>query len=325
MNLNKILSTLFLATSIIALSACDNANQLKEACKDFDPSKDLRLADYIAAADSMAAFSCLPETPSPLMDTMTFASKNSAPLMSPKFTKKKKMVEAKLSPYVVFESNLKKDFDDFAAAMVTEKEEQCGICFDKQWTAYYVELYRNGKPIDSTHIEATGRSQGFVKTQQSTRKRIAYYFANTAKVSQFFKSRNIPKMPWGCWPEKRLSKNSVCSLDKDAFQSIQWTDTCEHIATIEGNALTLESGRKFVIPKNEQETFTAKAGKLLCFSKDQKFVKWPSAIHAEGYMPDIAYSFYSLNADSLVPCSVPAVDIDSLVKDLSRSLRIKKP
>jgi hypothetical protein len=47
---------LLFATFLIILAACDNPNQLKEASKNFTPSKDLLLADYIAAADSMAVF-----------------------------------------------------------------------------------------------------------------------------------------------------------------------------------------------------------------------------------------------------------------------------
>lgn len=161
--------------AFVALCGCSDPNELKTASKDFTPSIKLRLEDYIDAADSMAFFSCTESTP--LLDEQA-----STPL-----------------PFAVYQTRLKRDFKDFAKAMkYKEREiEVGGIYFDKQWTAYYVELYREGKPIDSTHIYATGATQGF-----STNGYV-HYFADNAKVAEFFESRNIRKMPWGCWPDKR--------------------------------------------------------------------------------------------------------------------------
>ena len=155
---------LLIAIFFIILVACDNPNQQKEASKSFTSSKDLFLADYIAAADSMAVFSC--GYPEP-----TFASR------------------------------LKKDFDEFAEALTFKEKQEChGICWDKQWPAYYVELYRNGTPIDTTKIYATVSKQGFKKNGYN------YYLADTSKVKVFFESRKIQKLPWGCrqmhWPKE---------------------------------------------------------------------------------------------------------------------------
>lgn len=168
------LKCLVMAT-FIALCGCSDPNEQKTASKDFIPSQNLLLEDYIAAADSMAFFSCTESTP--LLDEQA-----SSPL-----------------PFAVYQTRLKRDFDDFAKAMKYKEREigVGGIYFDKQWTAYYVELYREGKPIVTTHIYATGATQGF-----STNGYV-YYFADNAKVAEFFESRNIKKMPWGCWPDKR--------------------------------------------------------------------------------------------------------------------------
>ncbi|WP_173383329.1 hypothetical protein [Fibrobacter succinogenes] len=154
---------LLFAVFITILAACDNPNQLKEASRVFTPSKDLLLADYIAAADSMAVFSCESE-PS-------------------------------------FASHLKKDFDEFTEAMAFKEKQECrGICWDKQWVSYYVELYRNGTPIDTTRIYATYSRQGYNKNGYN------YYFADTSKIEDFFKSRKIPRVPGGCrlthWPKE---------------------------------------------------------------------------------------------------------------------------
>ena len=170
--------------SILAICACDDPNQLKQARKDFSPSKDLLLTDYIAAADSMAFFSC----------TENFSGNDTY----------------NTSAYVVFQSRLKKDFDDFALAMsYKEKTKRMGIYFDKQWSAYYVELYRFGKLIDKTDIYARYSEQGFIKNGY------VYYFSDNAKVANFFYSRYIPKMPWGCRPEERNLKASSCSWERN--------------------------------------------------------------------------------------------------------------
>ena len=161
--------------TFVALCGCSDPNELKTASKDFTPSQNLLLEDYIAAADSMAFFTCTESTP--LLDEQA-----STPL-----------------PFAVYQTRLKRDFNDFAKAMKYKEREigGGGIYFDKQWTAYYVELYREGKPIDTTHIYATGATQGF-----STNGYV-HYFADNKKVAEFFESRNIKKMPWGCWPDKR--------------------------------------------------------------------------------------------------------------------------
>ena len=162
--------------AFVALCGCSDPNELKTASKDFTPSNDLRLEDYIAAADSMAFFTCTESTP--LLEEQA-----SSPL-----------------PFAVYQTRLKKDFNDLSKALKhkeTKRAKGGGKYFDKQWTAYYVELYREGKPIDTTHIYATGATQGFRKNGY------IYYFADNKKVAEFFESRNIKKMPWGCWPDKR--------------------------------------------------------------------------------------------------------------------------
>lgn len=168
------LKCLVMAT-FVALCGCSDPNELKTASRDFTPSIKLHLEDYIDAADSMAFFTCTESTP--LLDEQA-----STPL-----------------PFAVYQTRLKRDFNDFAKAMKYKEREigVGGIYFDKQWTAYYVELYREGKPIDTTHIYATGATQGF-----STNGYV-HYFADNKKVAEFFESRNIKKMPWGCWPDKR--------------------------------------------------------------------------------------------------------------------------
>lgn len=169
------LKCLVMAT-FIALCGCNDPNELKTASKDFIPSQNLLLEDYIDAADSMAFFTCTESTP--LLEEQA-----SSPL-----------------PFAVYQTRLKRDFDDFAKAMKykeTERAKSGGKYFDRQWTAYYVELYRQGKPIDSTEIYATHKTQGFRKNGY------IYYFADNDKVAEFFESRNIKKMPWGCWPDKR--------------------------------------------------------------------------------------------------------------------------
>lgn len=162
--------------AFIALCGCSDPNELKTASKDFIPSQNLLLEDYIAAADSMAFFSCTESTP--LLDEQA-----STPLA-----------------FAVYQTRLKRDFDDLTKALEykeTERAKGGGKYFDKQWSAYYVELYRHGKPIDTTEIYATHKTQGFRKNGY------IYYFADNAKVAEFFESRNIKKMPWGCWPDKR--------------------------------------------------------------------------------------------------------------------------
>lgn len=168
------LKCLVMAT-FVALCGCSDPNEQKTASKDFTNSIKLRLEDYIDAADSMAFFTCTESTP--LLEEQA-----STPL-----------------PFAVYQTRLKRDFNDFAKAMKYKEREigVGGIYFDKQWTAYYVELYREGKPIDTTHIYATGATQGF-----STNGYV-HYFADNKKVAEFFESRNIKKMPWGCWPDKR--------------------------------------------------------------------------------------------------------------------------
>lgn len=168
------LKCLVMAT-FVALCGCSDPNEQKTASKDFTPSQNLLLEDYIAAADSMAFFTCTESTP--LLEEQA-----SSPL-----------------PFAVYQTRLKRDFDDFAKAMKYKEREigVGGIYFDKQWTAYYVELYREGKPIDTTHIYATGATQGFFTNGY------VHYFADNKKVAEFFESRNIKKMPWECWPDKR--------------------------------------------------------------------------------------------------------------------------
>jgi len=171
----SILKCLAMVTFVV-LCGCSDPNELKMASKDFTPSNDLRLEDYIAAADSMVFFSCT-ESP-PLLD-----EQSSPPLA-----------------FAVYQTRLKRDFDDLSKALKHKEIKRAkggGKYFDKQWTAYYVELYREGKPIDTTHIYATGATQGFRKNGY------IYYFADNKKVAEFFESRNIKKMPWGCWPDKR--------------------------------------------------------------------------------------------------------------------------
>lgn len=161
--------------AFVTLCGCSDPNELKTASRDFTDSIKLRLEDYIDAADSMAFFTCTESTP--LLDEQA-----STPL-----------------PFAVYQTRLKRDFNDFAKAM-KYKEREIGVggkYFDRQWTAYYVELYRQGKPIDSTEIYATHKTQGFRKNGY------IYYFADNDKVAEFFESRNIKKMPWGCWPDKR--------------------------------------------------------------------------------------------------------------------------
>lgn len=162
--------------AFVALCGCSDPNELKTASKDFTPSQNLLLEDYIAAADSMAFFTCSESTP--LLEEQA-----SSPL-----------------PFAVYQTRLKKDFNDLSKALKhkeTKRAKGGGKYFDRQWTAYYVELYRQGKPIDSTKIYATHKTQGFRKNGY------IYYFADNAKVAEFFESRNIKKMPWGCWPDKR--------------------------------------------------------------------------------------------------------------------------
>ena len=168
------LKCLVMAT-FVALCGCSDPNELKTASRDFTDSIKLRLEDYIDAADSMAFFTCTESTP--LLEEQA----------------------STLLPFAVYQTRLKRDFNDFAKAMKYKEREigVGGIHFDKQWTAYYVELYREGKPIDTTHIYATHKTQGFTKNGY------VYYFADNAKVAEFFESRNIKKMPWGCWPDKR--------------------------------------------------------------------------------------------------------------------------
>jgi hypothetical protein len=168
------LKCLVMAT-FVALCGCSDPNELKTASRDFTDSIKLRLEDYIDAADSMAFFTCTESTP--LLEEQA-----SSPL-----------------PFAVYQTRLKRDFDDFAKAMKYKEREiwAGGIYFDKQWTAYYVELYRQGKPIDTTNINATFETQGLRKNGY------IYYFADNDKVAEFFESRNIKKMTWGCWPDKR--------------------------------------------------------------------------------------------------------------------------
>ena len=166
--------------AFVALCGCSDPNELKTASKDFTPSQDLLLEDYIAAADSMAFFSCDEATPLPEGQAFN-------PLA-----------------FSIFQTRLKRDFDDLTEALkYSEREKKSGIHFDKQWTAYYVELYRDGKPIDTTRINATFKTQGYIKNGY------VYYFADKDRVAEFFESRNIRRMPWGCTPEKRGQKSTV--------------------------------------------------------------------------------------------------------------------
>jgi hypothetical protein len=173
------LKCLVMAT-FVALCGCSDPNELKTASRDFTPSNDLRLEDYIAAADSMAFFTCTESTP--LLDEQA----------------------SSLLAFAVYQTRLKRDFDDLTKALeYKDRKKRSGIHFDKQWSAYYVELYRQGKPIDSTKIYATHKTQGFTKNGY------VYYFADNDKVAEFFESRNIKKMPWGCWPDKRGPQSKV--------------------------------------------------------------------------------------------------------------------
>ena len=98
----------------------------------------------------------------------------------------------KLTSYVAYTSNKQNDLEEFADAVVFNESEYCDfICFDKQWSSYYVELYKNGKFIDGTRFY-TGPAKGYNKDGFN------YYFANVAKVHDFFNARNLFPMPRGC-------------------------------------------------------------------------------------------------------------------------------
>ena len=163
------------------------------------------LAHNIAQADSMAVISCYPETPTPLLPpkkTETFNSISSSsehfapvPLKDDPRLKRKRRLHPKLTSYVAYTSNKQNDLEMFADAVVFNESEYCdGICFDKQWSSYYVELYKNGKFIDGTHF-FTGPAKGYNKDGFN------YYFANVAKVHEFFNTRNVFPMPWGCYAD----------------------------------------------------------------------------------------------------------------------------
>ncbi len=188
------IKNLLIAIFFIILVACDNSNQQKEACNNFTQSKDLLLADYITAADSIAVFSCG-------------------------------------NPKPIFSSHLKKDFNEFAEAMAFKEKQECrGICWDKQWPAYYVELYRNGTPIDTTKVYTTDSKQGYKKNGYN------YYFADTSKVKEFFESRKIKRIPWGCqqmhWPKEDcgISCRSIEIADIQLYDSTgqSLSDTVYH-------------------------------------------------------------------------------------------------
>lgn len=144
-----------------------------------EPFDSQTLPHRIALADSMAVISCYPETPIPFKDGSG--------------SHKKSIVNHKLTPYVIYSSSNRKDFDELAEATAYNTMEPCdGICFDKQWSAYYVELFKNGELIDNTYFYTVANT-GYNKSGFN------YYFANVEKVHDFFNSRNVFPMPRGCF------------------------------------------------------------------------------------------------------------------------------
>lgn len=186
----KCFTKILLGVLIGIFIGCDNANQLKEAGRDFNASKDLQFADFIDAADSMAFFNC--ESNKPL-----------------------------------FASRLKKDFDELVEALSFDEKKECrGICFDKQWPSYYLELYRNGEPIDSTFIFAAHKIKGYTKIQRLGKKRYSYYIADSLKLRGFFESRHITKLPFDCKADKRWPRGDCGLLCRPVEASdIQITDS----------------------------------------------------------------------------------------------------
>ena len=83
----------FVIAIFVTLCGCSDPNELKTASKDFTPSQNLLLEDYIAAADSMAFFTCTESTP--LLEEQA-----SSPL-----------------PFAVYQTRLKKDFNDLTKAL----------------------------------------------------------------------------------------------------------------------------------------------------------------------------------------------------------------
>lgn len=195
MNIYKLL----IVAAIMLLAGCDNLNEKKVAYrniqqKPYQSKTDLRsqpgdrdvkatsspLAHYIAQADSMVVISCYPETPIPLF-------KDDSHL------KRKKRLHPKLTSYVAYTTNKQKDLDELADAVAYNTMEPCdGICFDKQWSAYYVELFKNGELIDNTHFYTVANT-GYNKSGFN------FYFVDVEKVHEFFNSRNVFPMPRGCF------------------------------------------------------------------------------------------------------------------------------
>ena len=95
MNVYKLL----IVAVIVLLVGCDNLDKKKVARKNFDPSKDLSLSDHLSAADSMAVFSCLMKDTSQLIETAFNV------IAEP-----------------VFESRLKRDFDELTDALTIKDE-----------------------------------------------------------------------------------------------------------------------------------------------------------------------------------------------------------
>lgn len=200
MNVYKLL----IVAVIVLLVGCDNLDKKKVARKNFDPSKDLSLSDHLSAADSMAVFSCLMKDTSQLIETAFNV------IAEP-----------------VFESRLKRDFDELTDALTIKDEKECNSCiaFDKQWVSYHVELYRNGLPIDSIRIYALCSKPGYRKNNH------IYHFADSLKVRNFFESRHIQRMPYQCKADLRPQPGDCgFSCRYALLKEIQVLD-------IEGNAL----------------------------------------------------------------------------------------
>lgn len=221
---------------LFVLYACDhseqkNENQKTETVKEKESSAGDQaerknhthqlttksLAYYIAEADSMAVISCYPETPAPIrsekskksntlqvLDSIRSSRTISTAPVPFKETEQKKRIKIphqKLTTFTAFSTNNKKVLDDFADATAFRETEECrGICFDKMWSSYYVELFKNGEFIDGTHLY-TGAAKGYNKNGFN------YYFDNVQKVHQFFNDRNIYPMPTWCFADKSRRHN----------------------------------------------------------------------------------------------------------------------
>lgn len=148
----------------------------------------------IAQADSMAVISCYPEEPTPLLtpkknsreDTVV---KTPIPFKGKKLGKRKIGIP-KLTTYVVFASNNKKDIEELSEAVSVASSENRGG-FDRQWSTYYVELFKKGAFISGTSLY-TELTKGYYKDG------FTFYFENVEKVRDYFRTRNVYPMPRGC-------------------------------------------------------------------------------------------------------------------------------